>query len=342
MAHFSSGSYGSNKGKIINWPFFIVFLIIVTVIVVLIWAYNPFGEKERKEGVDNSKKETEPPAVVSVEMSPKAKEIDKPKVEEPKVEEPNEQVAELIMDAVACINAQPPRIIEARDRLNELLSKSMSEKQRMLVKEQLSSLAAQWLFSPRLFPQDELCTNYTVNVGDQLRTIAMRFKVPYEILMEINNIRRAELLQAGSTIKVIKGPFNAKVYLSAFKMDLYLQDTFVRSFEVGIGKPGRETPTGLWVVEEGGKLIKPGWTDPDTGRRYEPDDPDYPLGSRWIELKGIEGDAVGRTGIAFHGTKDANGIGTAGSRGCIRLHNGDVITVYNLLVPVYSQVRVSN
>jgi len=323
-------SYGSNKGKFINWPFFIVFLVIVTVIVILIRGYNPFGEKSIKDEGDNSLNEKKAPAVVAVEKAPKVEAIEKP----------DEQAAELIGEAIACIKAQPPRIIEARDRLNELLSKPMSEEQQRVVKEQLSSLAELWLFSRRLFAEDELCTNYTVNVGDQLRTIARRFKVPYEILMEINNIRRAESLQAGSTIKVIKGPFNAKVYLSDFRLDLYLQDTYVRSFEVGIGKPGRETPTGLWTVEEGGKFIRPGWTDPDTGRRYEADDPDYPLGSRWIELKGMEGDAVGRTGIAFHGTKDANGIGTAGSRGCIRLHNGDVITLYNLLVPIHSQVRV--
>jgi lipoprotein-anchoring transpeptidase ErfK/SrfK len=96
--------------------------------------------------------------------------------------------------------------------------------------------------------------------------------------------------------------------------------------------PGRETPTGLWVVEPGGKLIRPTWTDPDTGKTYEAEDPDYPLGSRWIRLKGLEGDAVG--------TQDPSLIGTTGSRGCIRLHNGDVILIYNLLMPGFSQVEI--
>ena len=121
-------------------------------------------------------------------------------------------------------------------------------------------------------------------------------------------------------------------------MDLYLQDTFVRSFVVGLGKPGRETPTGRWRVK--GKLLSPTWTDPDTGKTYEAEDPDYPLGSRWIGLEGLEGDAIGITGIAFHGTKDPNLIGTAGSKGCIRLHNGDAILMYNLLMPGLSQVKI--
>ncbi|MEE9370807.1 MAG: L,D-transpeptidase, partial [Sedimentisphaerales bacterium] len=153
-------------------------------------------------------------------------------------------------------------------------------------------------------------------------------------------ISRAEALQAGETIKVINGPFHARVYRSTFTMDLYLQNTFVRSFPVGLGKPGMETPTGLWAVKAGGKLIKPSWTDPITGKRYEGDDPDYPLGSRWIGLEGLSGDAVGRTGFAIHGTKKPEEIGTAGSQGCVRLHNGDVILVYNLVVPVYSRVEI--
>jgi len=101
-----------------------------------------------------------------------------------------------------------------------------------------------------------------------------------------------------------------------------------------------ETPTGLWRVKSDGKLISPTWTDPITGKTYEAEDPDYPLGSRWIGLEGIGGDAKGRTGFAIHGTKDPGQIGIAGSQGCIRLHNGNAILLYNLLVPVHSLVEV--
>ena len=121
---------------------------------------------------------------------------------------------------------------------------------------------------------------------------------------------------------------------------MYLQNTFVKSFKIGIGKPGRETPKGLWIVRPGGKLIRPRWTDPDTGKTYESDDPDYPLGSRWIGLEGLEGDAKGREGFAIHGTKIPEEIGGATSRGCIRMYNGEVILMYNLLVPTCSKVEV--
>jgi len=258
---------------------------------------------------------------------------------EPTVE-PNPEAAKLITEAMALLNVKPARIIEARDRLNETLPMPMSRQQRAFVKKQLSDLADTWLFSRTILPKDTLCSDYKVKVGDQLRTIGKQYKVPYEILVQINKISHPEGLQAGETIKVINGPFHARIYCSTFTMDLYLQNTFVRSFPVGLARPGHETPTGLWSVKPGGKLIKPTWTDPDTGKTYEAEDPDYPLGSRWIGLEGLKGDALGRTGFAFHGTKDPSLIGGTGSRGCIRLHNGDVILLYNLLVPSYSQVEI--
>ena len=130
--------------------------------------------------------------------------------------------------------------------------------------------------------------------------------------------------------------------LSAFTLELYLQNTFVKTYPVGLGKPGFETPTGEWRVRPGDKHIKPPWTDPDTGRVYRGDDPDYPLGSRWIGLEGLSGNALGRTGFALHGTNDPNQIGRPGSRGCIRLHNGDAVAVYNMLIPGLSRVRIED
>lgn len=250
------------------------------------------------------------------------------------------KVAKIIAEAMELVNAKPSRIIQARERLNDALLICQDRRQQAFVKEQLSKLAEQWLFSKSLFPDDKLCSSYKVKPGDQLRVIGQRYKVPYQILMQINNIRSPQELQAGQTIKVINGPFNVKVYLATFTMDLYLQNTFVRSFPVGLGKPGMETPTGLWRVKPGGKLVKPVWTNPLTGRTYRPEDQDYPLGSRWIGLEGLEGLAKGREGFAIHGTKDPEQIGTADSQGCIRLHNGDAILIYNMLVPIHSLVMV--
>ena len=252
------------------------------------------------------------------------------------------QVTKLFNEAMELVNTEPSKIIQARDTLNEALLMCRDRRQQVTIKNEMAKLAERWLFSKSLFPDDKLTDRYQVKPGDLLQTIGRRHKVPYGILMQINNIRRPQSLQAGQIIKVLNGPFNVKVYRSTFTMDLYLRNTYVRSFPVGLGKPGMETPTGLWRVESGGKLVKPVWTNRLTGRTYRPDDKDYPLGSRWIALEGLEGDAKGRAGFAIHGTKDPEQIGKADSQGCIRLHNGNAILIYNMLIPIHSQVLVQD
>lgn len=252
----------------------------------------------------------------------------------------NAKVGEMVAQAKALVRSQPGKIIEVRDQLNGALAMPASPQQRQTIKDELARLSEDWLFGPAVFAGDALCGTYAVKPGDLLQVIGRRHKVPYEIVMKINHIRRPQSLQAGKTIKVINGPFHAKVSRSAFTLDLYLQDTYVRSFKVGLGASGTETPTGLWRVQDGGKLERPQWYDEKTGRTYQPTDPDYPLGSRWIALDGVSGDAKGRTGFAIHGTKDPDQIGMAGSRGCIRMYNGEAILLYNLLVPLYSKVEV--
>ena len=250
------------------------------------------------------------------------------------------QVDAAITEAVAKARFQPGEVIDARNKLNKLLQTSVTPEQRRTIKDAMAEMSEDWLFGPAVFAGDMLCDTYTVKRGDLLEIIGRRLKVPYEVLMQINSISRPQALQAGRALKVVHGPFHAKVYRSTFTMDLYLQDMYVRSFKVGLGAPGSETPTGLWRVKEGGKLVQPPWYDKRTNRTYKATDPDYPLGSRWIALDGVEGNAKGQIGFAIHGTKDPNQIGTAASQGCIRMFNGDVVLMYNLLFPLYSQVEV--
>jgi len=234
------------------------------------------------------------------------------------------------------------KIIEARELLNDTLNEKLSPNLRSAVKFQMTKLAEQWLFSAEVFSGDKLTSRYQVQQGDHLERIAKKYKVPYEILMQINGIDRPELLRAGQHIKVIQGPFNVVIYKNNFTMDLYLQNKYIKTYRVGLGKVEYETPSGRWQVESGGKLIKPTWTDPDTGKTYVGNDPDYPLGSRWIAIEGIDDATRPRTGFAIHGTKDPGSIGTRSSRGCIRLFNGDAVEVYNLLYGGISEVQIKN
>ena len=364
MARFPSNSYGRRRGRNLKWIYGISALFIIAGVITFIYG-RPFGTNKEETPVDsaniNVENKTKPPPVINPKPTVKRTVEPKPTVErtvEPKptvervveptlsntiavaTSEPNPKVTELIDEAMALINATPGKIIEARDRLNEAFSMPMNSVQQAVIKRKLSELADKWLFSRTVYPQDRLCSNYQVKPGDLLRSISNLHKVPWEIIQEINKISRPELLKAGQMIKIIHGPFHAKVYRSTFTIDVYLQNTFVRSFRVGLGQEGKETPTGLWSVRQGGKMIKPPWSDPVTGKLLHYGDQDYALGSRWIALDGLRGEAKDRTGFGIHGTVEPETIGTKSSKGCIRLHNGDVIKLYNLLTEVHSLVRV--
>lgn len=340
MARYRSHSFGRRRDRTRSWIYTISTLLIIAAIIFVIYRYRPHpsGESEPSgTSTDVGVAKEEKPAEI---VLPDA--LAEPNLPETTklIGEPNAQIAGQIDKAMALLNAKPAKIIEARDILNEVLPMCSSGRQWEFVKEQLSKLADEWLFSRKIFPADSLCGTYKVQKGEMLGEIGKQFKVPWEMLQEINNIPRPEALPAGDVIKVIHGPFHAKIYRSTFTMDVYLQNTYVRSFQVGLGQAGMETPTGLWRVKSDGKLIEPPWPDPDTGKILYPGDPNYALGSRWIGLDGIEGQAKDRTGFGIHGTKEPETLGTASSRGCIRLDNGNAILLYNLLVPTHSLVKI--
>lgn len=253
---------------------------------------------------------------------------------------PDPDVLNIIAEAKHTITSGTEDVIALRDKLNKALTMPISSDQQAFIKEQLSNLADKWLFSATVYEGDTYCTKYEIEVGDSLSSIAKTYKIPYEILMDINPIRRPDTVRPGTVIKVVKGPFHAIVYRSTFTLDLYLQDTFIKSFPVGLGQPGNETPLGLWVVKPFGKLIKPTWTDPDTSRTYQYGHPNNPLGSRWIGLEGVEGEAKGRSGFGIHGSKDTSQVSMPSTRGSICLRDEYVILLYNVLMPEWSYVKV--
>jgi hypothetical protein len=203
---------------------------IIVVIIALVYGPGPFGRNkddtveipseadvlEESETGLYSVTEPEPEPELEPEPVPALEpesvlEPNLPKIESEPAVEPNPEAAKLIAEAMSLLGEKPSRLIDARERLNEALRIPMSGQQRAFVKNQLSELAEEWLFSRKFFPQDKLCESLQVKPGDQLRVIGERFKVPYEILMEINNISRPETLKAGATIKVINGPFHGFV-----------------------------------------------------------------------------------------------------------------------------------
>ncbi len=110
------------------------------------------------------------------------------------------------------------------------------------------------------------------------------------------------------------------IKLSDRRVYLYERDQVKTSFPVAIGRAGWETPTGSYQVFQ--MLRNPAWEHPFTGEVMPPG-ADNPLGSRWI---GFWTD--GTNFIGFHGTPNAESVGTPASHGCVRMYDQDVVKLF--------------
>ncbi len=83
------------------------------------------------------------------------------------------------------------------------------------------------------------------------------------------------------------------------------------------------TPEGEFQVLR--KLENPPWTDPYNRTIITADDPEYPLGTRWIEFIPPPG------AYGIHGSRVEEEIGTEASFGCVRLLHPEEEEVYDFL-----------
>jgi lipoprotein-anchoring transpeptidase ErfK/SrfK len=120
------------------------------------------------------------------------------------------------------------------------------------------------------------------------------------------------------------------------RLYLVLGDGRAIRYPVAVGQPGKQW-FGWSMVD--GKYVNPAWSPPDVVRRDKPGLPDVipggsprnPMGVRALTLTGGE--------YAIHGTNVPSSIGRFASYGCIRMHNHDIVDLFER-VPVGTPVVV--
>lgn len=105
------------------------------------------------------------------------------------------------------------------------------------------------------------------------------------------------------------------------------KSNLVKTFPIGIGSEGNDTPEGNFTVIE--KTVKPSWYVPEsilkedpTHPKIVPPGPENPLGSHAMRLS--------LATILIHGTNRPYGIGRRVSHGCIRLYPEDIPKLFKL------------
>jgi L,D-transpeptidase ErfK/SrfK len=120
------------------------------------------------------------------------------------------------------------------------------------------------------------------------------------------------------------------------------QPQVVKTYPIGIGRVGWETPLGATTVVA--KAVNPHWYVPASVRREHrelgnplpsviPPGPDNPLGSRVLKLE--------MPGYLIHGTNQPYGVGMRVSHGCVRLYPENIEYLYEL-VDIGEPVRIIN
>ena len=153
-----------------------------------------------------------------------------------------------------------------------------------------------------------------------------RIKVP---------IRTLEPKVATEQLKARFSRFIA-VSRSRRELRLFVNGKLAKSYDVGIGALGFETPSGIYEIES--KTADPAWYVPDkawagdlAGTVVAGNDPDNPIKARWMGFW---------KGAGIHGTGAEDSIGTAASHGCIRMTVGDVIDLYDR-VPLHTPISIA-
>lgn len=246
-------------------------------------------------------------------------------------------------DKAAALLASAGRALEQKDlvlaraHFSEAINHGLSRKDDLAARIELRRLGKRTIFSSAVETGDPFASYYVLAPGDTLSKVASAHAVTAELLARINNIVDVNRIEAGRRIKIIRGPFHARVTKSTFTLDVFLGDTLVDHFKVGLGAEGA-TPTGRWKVNS--KLRNPTYYSPRGQGIISAADPKNPLAERWIGLEGIAGDAVGQMRYGIHGTIEPESIGKNDSLGCIRLHNKDVEVLFDLLIAGKSTVEV--
>lgn len=120
---------------------------------------------------------------------------------------------------------------------------------------------------------------------------------------------------------------------AGFKLRLWKDLELEKTYTIAVGQAGYDTPAGVYNIQN--KAVNPSWHVPNSdwagelAGRVIPPGPDNPIKARWMGIY---------DGAGVHGTADLGSLGSAASRGCIRMAIPEVEELYERVdvgTPIY-------
>jgi L,D-transpeptidase ErfK/SrfK len=183
--------------------------------------------------------------------------------------------------------------------------------------------------------------------GDEsLIEVARRFGIGYNAIVEANPGVDPFIPESNKSITIptswILPDMTSYdgIIINLSEMRLYFfskhSGAIVRTYPIGIGSEGNETPIGVFKITE--KLVKPSWRVPESIRKEKPElppvvppGPNNPLGSHALRLSAKS--------VLIHGTNRPFAVGRRASHGCIRMYPEDIPKLFQA-VPNQSKVTI--
>jgi lipoprotein-anchoring transpeptidase ErfK/SrfK len=110
------------------------------------------------------------------------------------------------------------------------------------------------------------------------------------------------------------------------KLYLVLRDGRALRYTVGVGRVGRQWAGRSYID---GKHVRPAWAPPADIRKDKPSLPAMIPGGSPSNPMGVAALTLSGGDYAIHGTNQPGSIGGFVSYGCIRMHNHDIVDLYD-------------
>lgn len=188
--------------------------------------------------------------------------------------------------------------------------------------------------------------NYTIKGDESLIELARKFKIGYNEITDANpgldpfipGNGRQIIIPTSWILPDVASYDGIVINLSEKRLYHFSRSTagLVRTYPVGIGDEGTETPEGIFTVVD--KKVNPSWHVPESIRQERPElprvvppGPDNPLGTHALRLSAKS--------ILIHGTNRPYAVGRKASHGCIRLYPEDIRRLFQA-VPTKTNVTI--
>lgn len=213
--------------------------------------------------------------------------------------------------------------LAGRFALNEALARTTDDAQAAELRQTLSALNLPIFLGSDLLPDDPAARLVEIQDGDNFLTIARAYGINAAFLQTLNPTLSPANLKPGTGIKIVQGPFQARISKHADRLDLYARDLYVASCAVDFPE-GNDLPRGDYLIAPGTKLLL---GPPAAGRI-------------WLGFQGLEPATQSVTSGWIFGTAGPRGTDPRNRSTGIHLATPDLLQLYNTLTEGRSHLHV--